>query len=264
MRPLFLSLIMTACAVSAQSRADIEVGYDWHHYHRTGKEQCHQMILRANTSESKFYNPMTEYVDSLEATPEGQAQYNQMKMAGFTSGNMKGTPGRSVPMYIFKTVDGTTEVYDGNISMMFHYSEPYTPQNWNITDSTSVILGYECIKATCDYHGRHWTAWFTTELPIHDGPWKLCGLPGLILSADESSGQHSFTATYISTSDRPITPNIGAGHYETTDRISMLKALRRFEDNPIAGLSASLGVKITVKDDIEFDKSVDFLETDYR
>ena len=44
----------------------------------------------------------------------------------------------------------------------------------------------------------------------------------------------------------------------------MLKALRRFEDNPIAGLSASLGVKITVKDDIEFDKSIDFLETDYR
>lgn len=44
----------------------------------------------------------------------------------------------------------------------------------------------------------------------------------------------------------------------------MLKALRRFEDNPEAGLSAALGVKITVRDGIKVDKKLDFLETDYR
>lgn len=44
----------------------------------------------------------------------------------------------------------------------------------------------------------------------------------------------------------------------------ILKALRKFEDNPVAGLSASLGISITVKEEIEIDKTIDFLETDYR
>lgn len=44
----------------------------------------------------------------------------------------------------------------------------------------------------------------------------------------------------------------------------MLKALRKFEDNPVAGLSASMGVSIRVDQEVEFDTSLDFLETDYR
>ena len=118
--------------------------------------------------------------------------------------------------------------------------------------------------ATCEYRGRKWTAWFAVDVPIQDGPWKLSGLPGLILEATESTGQHGFTATGIQTTQRQITPVLGKDHYEKTDRISMLKALRRFEDNPEAGLSAALGVKITVRDGIKVDKKLDFLETDYR
>ena len=63
---------------------------------------------------------------------------------------------------------------------------------------------------------------------------------------------------------KPITPNLGADHYEKTDRISMLKALRKFEDNPVAGLSASMGVSIKVRQEVKVDKTLDFLETDYR
>lgn len=32
-------------------------------------------------------------------------------------------------------------------------------------------------KATCDFAGRKWIAWFTTEIPIQDGPYKFYGLP---------------------------------------------------------------------------------------
>ncbi len=261
----FIILTITTLAAVAQERADIEVSYDYHHFHRTGKDQNHQLILLANATESKFFSPETQYVDSLEYTPEGKEIYNQMKMAAFSSGNIKSVPSRKLPMYILKSkTNGTTEVYDGQIAMMFTYTEPYETQNWTIEDSTKTILGYECGMATCNFRGRTWKAWFTTEIPIQDGPWKLSGLPGLILDASESTGQHSFTATGIHATQREIGPVIGKGHYEKTDRISMLKALRKFEENPEAGLGAALGIKVSVKGKIKLDKSLDFLETDYR
>lgn len=258
-----LSICFAAITATAQT-ADIEVCYNYKHFHRSGTEQNHQMILLANSSHSKFYNPTTEYLDSLESTPGGTDLYNQMKMAAFSSGNIKDVPSRKVPMYIFKHKDKDTEVFDGNITLMYRYTEPYKPQAWTVCDSVKNILGYDCIMAYADYHGRHWTVWFAPEIPLSDGPWKLSGLPGLILEAEEESGKHHFTATGINNSTKVITPNLRADHYEKTDRISMLKALRKFEDNPVAGLSASLGISITVKEEIEIDKTIDFLETDYR
>lgn len=261
---IIISLCFVAISAFAQQTSDIEVSYNYKHFHRRGSEQNHRMILLANSSYSKFYNPITEYLDSLESTPEGKNAYNQMKISAFTSGNMKNALKRTVPMYIFKNKVGNMEVFDGNIVSMFRYTEPYEAQTWEIGDSTKNILGYECHVASTDYHGRHWTVWFATDIPIQDGPWKLSGLPGLILEAREESGQHHFMATGINSISKPMTPNLGADHYEQTDRISMLKALRKFEDNPEAGLSASLGVSIKVQGGIKVDKTLDFLETDYR
>ena len=249
----------------AQEQANIEVSYNYKHFHRTGKEQNHQMILLANAVYSKFYNPETEYVDSLEYTPEGKEIYNQMKMAAFTSGNIKSVPSRKVPMYIFKSRErGETDVYDGINVMMFQYTEPYEMQGWEITDSTKNILGYECTMATCDWRGRSWSVWFAPDIPVQDGPWKLSGLPGLILEATEASGQHAFRATGVQTTARQIVPILNKENYEKADRMTMLKALRKFEDNPETGLSAALGARVTVKGGIIVDKSLDFLETDYR
>lgn len=261
---MITAMCFVAIAAMAQT-ADIEVTYNYRHFHRTGKEQNHQMILLANAVQSKFYNPITEFVDSLESTPEGKDVYNQMKMAAFSSGNIKDVPSRKIPMYIYKNKNGNTDVYDGQIMMMFKYSEPYEAQEWIIGDSTKTILGYDCIMATADYHGRHWTAWFSPEIPVQDGPWKLSGLLGLILEAEETTGQHGFTATGIKATNKEITPNLGADHYEQTDRISMLKALRKFENNPEAGINAAFGGRVMIKNsDIKWDKTLDFLETDYR
>lgn len=265
MKTIFASIIFCFVAMATMAQtADIEVSYNYKHFHRRGTEQNHQLILLANTTFSKFFSPITEYLDSLESTPEGVDVYNKMKMAAFAAGNLKDVPKRTVPMYVFKHKDGDFEVYDGNITTLYQYTEPYEPQSWEITDSTKNILGYECIMATSDYHGHHWTAWFSPEIPIQDGPWKLSGLPGLILEACEESGQHHFTATGLNTTTKHITPNLGADHYEKTDRISMLKALRHFEDNLEASLGAALGISIKVDGGIDVDETLDFLETDYR
>lgn len=65
--------------------------------------------------------------------------------------------------------------------------------NWKIEPETSKIGNYEVQKATTNFGGRKWIAWFTTEIPFQEGPYKFCGLPGMILKIEDSKGDHTFT-----------------------------------------------------------------------
>ena len=242
------------------------VSYNYRHFHRTGREQNHQMILHTDDTQSKFYQPVTAYLDSLESTPEGRDQYKAISMAAFMKNDIGSMPKRSVNMYVITDKSAKTyTVYDGNsVVGDFVYTEPVEYPAWEIGDSTSTILGYECSIATALYRGREWTAWFTTDIPLAEGPWKLSGLPGLVLEAYENSGQHRFTADGISVSDKRVTPIYTPEKYEKTDRISLLKTLRAYEDNPLGAIEGLTGTKITVAGGVEFDLTLDFLETDYR
>ena len=66
---------------------------------------------------------------------------------------------------------------------MFYVKENYVKLNWKITNETKKIGSFTCKKATTSFKGRNYIAWFTSEIPVTYGPWKLNGLPGLILEA---------------------------------------------------------------------------------
>ncbi len=85
------------------------------------------------------------------------------------------------------------------------YEENKEQQNWQLKDDTLRVCGYLCSKATINRGGLQWTAWYTPEIAISDGPWKLYGLPGLILKAVDSTATHLFEATTIRKATLPIT-----------------------------------------------------------
>ncbi len=64
--------------------------------------------------------------------------------------------------------------------------------NWEISNEKTNILGYQAQRATTFFSGRKWTAWFTTEIIVQDGPYKFYGLPGLILKISDQTNTHSF------------------------------------------------------------------------
>lgn len=63
---------------------------------------------------------------------------------------------------------------------------------WKLENEFSKILNYNVQKATTEFGGRKWTAWFAEDIPIQDGPYKFKNLPGLILKIEDSNQNHIF------------------------------------------------------------------------
>ncbi len=59
--------------------------------------------------------------------------------------------------------------------------------NWKLYTDTKMIGGLKCYKATGTFRGKNYTAWYTKKIPLPYGPWKLQGLPGLILEAYDTN-----------------------------------------------------------------------------
>lgn len=64
--------------------------------------------------------------------------------------------------------------------------------NWNISNEKQKIGAYNAQKATTEFGGRKWTAWFSTDLPFQDGPYKFSGLPGLIVKIEDDEKNYSW------------------------------------------------------------------------
>lgn len=83
------------------------------------------------------------------------------------------------------------------------YVEDLEAPQWQIESETQEILGYTCQRATTKHLGRRYVAWFARQIPIDSGPWKLRGLPGLILRAQDYDKEYIFEAIGISSPSQP-------------------------------------------------------------
>lgn len=252
-------MCLVAIAAIAQEKAEILVSYECVSPNKMMKPVTSKMSLLTSTTEAKWFNDLSLWVDSLKSTPEGKAQYMEIlkkscmtvEPDGSTTWDLSKGPSKKVYTYVFTNLaDNGVTLYGKFGEDQGFYTEPIDELNWTIVeDSTTTVLGYECIMAKSDYHGRHWKAWFTPEIPIPFGPWKLRGLPGLILKADADGG-FSFVATGLERTDRIITPMYLQEDYSKVDRLKALDNAEYYMNNEESIMNAQgQSVKIYMLDD---------------
>lgn len=270
----FVSCVIATAAI-AQQKADILVSYDvraknW----ATDTVASSRMSLLANSQEAKYFNDLSLWSDSLSSTSEGKKQLQQIIMAacmtqtpggGVTIDLRKG-PVKNIHTYVFSNLADNQLKYYGKFGEdQCYYEEPLDEMNWEICDSTATILGYECVAAHTDYHGRRWTAWFTPEIPVSFGPWKFHGLPGLILKAEADPG-FEYIATGIEKTDRAMTPMYSPDTYQKVKRKKALSDHEYFLNNREAIIRAkhnNVKFEYNYTDRPKYNPAVYAIEPDY-
>jgi GLPGLI family protein len=76
--------------------------------------------------------------------------------------------------------------------------------NWEINDNKRVILDYECQEATGSYRGRDYKVYFTSQIPIQNGPSRFDNLPGLVLEVISLDGYVHYSAISVAKSIEKI------------------------------------------------------------
>lgn len=116
-------------------------------------------------------------------------------------------------------------------------AQSYPELDWTIVDEEKHIGGYLAQKASTSFGGREYTAWFTLEIPFPFGPWKLHGLPGLILEAQDSKGEVVFAYGGFETlENKDVHIGIPTGIVATTQK-DYDKAADAVEKNPEAAIN---------------------------
>ncbi|MCI6213619.1 MAG: GLPGLI family protein [Bacteroides pyogenes] len=148
---------------------------------------------------------------------------------------------------IKNTQAGKMTVVQMNMTGKWEYEEAIPNIQWKITNEKKIIKGYQCQKAVCDYLGRTYEAWFTSAIPVNNGPWKFGNLPGLILDVSDVRGHYHFSCVGIekSTQKEPIVKY--SVKSERTNRIKLNKTMKRYHDNPVAYLKAMYGNNVSVR-----------------
>lgn len=226
------------------------------------------LILQIGKEVSKCYSYYTFQCDSLRRTPDGAKVWSELFRRATEKDGIYGYfPHVRMSTYVYKNYPtGQMTITDRISSQGYRYVDSLHTQIWTMGDSTREVLGYTCQQATADFRGRHWTAWFATDIPVSDGPWKLGGLPGLILEAYDEGQQHIFTAVGLErVKDEPIIFNRsfkGNRKFEQTNRLDFLRMERRFLMDSNSFIQMETGIDL-LGDEPNQVMLYDLLERDY-
>jgi GLPGLI family protein len=182
-------------------------------------------ILEIGNNISKYYSYLAFYSDS-----------------SCTEWHSKHKNAQSSPRYIGINAAQNplwTEIYRSKQGYMiyerspgnYRYAECLNLQNWKLYDDTLTVTGYLCQKAECSFRGRDYTAWFTVDIPVDNGPWKFGGLPGLILRIYDAKSHYIFDCTEIDRMSAGCYIKRYKTNFQLTSREKILKTEKARHDD---------------------------------
>lgn len=191
--------------------------------------------LEIHADKSYFYNYAKMLKDSVAKTVFSET--NDPMMAFSVARKYKSGGPQMTVRSLFGELKRTTthEI----LRDYYGYDEELARPEWTVDETiTEIKSGYKCHRATAKYLGRKWTVWYTPEIPTSAGPWKLWGLPGLIVDARDDGGRFSFEMTSFGkispemmTED--VTKYMLKGDIKTDTKAKVLKLLEAYISNPM-------------------------------
>ena len=110
-------------------------------------------------------------------------------------------------------------------------NEPLAKIDWEITEETQTLNNLICRQAIGKLYGKEWTVWFTEEIPSTAGPWKLRGLPGIIVKAEDAECIHCFSLYETRNEARSIN-SISNPDYHKLSRKKLMAFKKKTLGNP--------------------------------
>lgn len=152
-------------------------------------------------------------------------------------------------------IEGT--VYSVN-QEKYTYTEAVPQPDWTLEAGDTTICNYACQRATTTFRGRTWRVWYALDLPYEEGPWKLGGLPGLILKAEDAAGEYCFTAIEIFKPKDRCIKKPDTRTYRNGSEKKIQETLRAYYKNPAGyirmtegdrtvGIMEQMGIKVNAE-----------------
>lgn len=181
---------------------------------KNGKERLATLVF--NKKESSYVSQK----DSLDALMN-----NFPNRQGGTTLHTAGLPATENGSQVFTSLQKDS-VWSSFLKNGLQYvAEKKFSFKWNLQNETKTIGKFTCHKATSQFRGRTYIAWYTPEIPLPYGPWKLQGLPGLILEAYDSSEEVYY---YFKSIEYPTVNKTGIDFIKSNNR-KPIKWLNRKE-----------------------------------
>lgn len=191
-------------------------------------------IVQIGKRNIKDYSDIINHFDSLAT--------EQIRLGADSYSNVSGNPW---PLEIIRPIRGEKAdlKYRLSTSAFFVYSDSVPTLEWSFCDeATDSIMGYDCRKATAEFAGRNYTAWFTPEIPLPFGPYKFCGLPGLILKIEDAEQQFAWEAIGFERTNNPIMEyTYRDGNDKRCSAADVEKTLVRYFKSPVGFMISEMG-----------------------
>jgi len=173
-------------------RAQLVVHYNFSHLRDTTNRAApytEKMILFLGSHSSAYKSYDKAMADVLM-----KKQIQEQMAANGGNGNirvMRGKNSGSNTEY-YQFADKGSLVRREKLINSYLIEEPLPTITWKINSDTATFGGLHCQQATTHFKGRDYVAWFCPDLPFHTGPWKLNGLPGVIVDAHDTKNEVVF------------------------------------------------------------------------
>ena len=226
----FLALLCFSVHVCAQETHVIEPSHLEVLYKVSVPKSNSKFALRCGKNVCQYFGLQKQRFDSLANSPDPvlrELHFNEWEEQMDSDDPDKCTsfaPDRND--YLYRNLSqGKISVYTTVWASHYLIEEDFPVIDWTICeDSTMQVLGYDCHKATAKFRGRTWTVWYSEDIPLSIGPWKLGGLPGLILKA---KCDDYLTITALSARTTKLSPvtfyNFYEKKYQKLDRVKYVK-----------------------------------------